>query len=208
MSFHASQTFTFGEQPSATKWQYIWDNDYALADGTGITSGVIVARHFGAGSVGSPALATGVPVQVVSTNYSAVASGSTIMPYDDTIPQNTEGDQYMTQAITPKSATNRLVVETTAFFSTSAAAIHNCAAIFQDTTANALAATAAYLNVATEVQVIKLVHDMLAGTTSSTTFKLRSGPQTTSTTTFNGVSAARRFGGITISNIKVTEYKG
>lgn len=45
MSFHAGQTFTFGEQPSATKWQYIWDNDYALADGTGISNDAILTRH-------------------------------------------------------------------------------------------------------------------------------------------------------------------
>lgn len=41
MSFHAAQTFTFGEQPSATKWGYIWENDYALADGSGISSAAI-----------------------------------------------------------------------------------------------------------------------------------------------------------------------
>lgn len=45
MSFHAGQTFTFGEQPSATKWQYLWDNDYALADGTGISNDAILNRH-------------------------------------------------------------------------------------------------------------------------------------------------------------------
>jgi hypothetical protein len=33
MTFHTGQTFTFGEQPSATKWGYLWENDeyhYAL----------------------------------------------------------------------------------------------------------------------------------------------------------------------------------
>ncbi len=45
MSFHTGQTFTFGEQPSATKWQYLWDNDYALADGSGIEDDAILARH-------------------------------------------------------------------------------------------------------------------------------------------------------------------
>lgn len=39
MSFHTGQTFTYGEQPSATKWQYLWDNDYALADGEGFSTG-------------------------------------------------------------------------------------------------------------------------------------------------------------------------
>lgn len=45
MSFHTGQTFTFGETPSATKWNYIWENDYALADGTGIEDDAILSRH-------------------------------------------------------------------------------------------------------------------------------------------------------------------
>lgn len=38
MSFHPGQTFTFGEQPSATKWQWVWDNDYALQDWSAFTA--------------------------------------------------------------------------------------------------------------------------------------------------------------------------
>lgn len=52
MSFHASQTFTFGEQPSATKWQWVWDNDDALSDGSGIEAGAITASKLDADAVG------------------------------------------------------------------------------------------------------------------------------------------------------------
>lgn len=38
MSFHAGQSFTFGETPSATKWNYLWENDYALQDWTAFTN--------------------------------------------------------------------------------------------------------------------------------------------------------------------------
>mgnify|MGYP003465866295 CR=1 FL=1 len=38
MSFHTAQTFTFGETPSATKWNYIWENDYALQDWSAFTN--------------------------------------------------------------------------------------------------------------------------------------------------------------------------
>lgn len=51
MSFHAGQTFTFGETPSATKWNYIWENDYALADGTGISNDAIINRHILTGNL-------------------------------------------------------------------------------------------------------------------------------------------------------------
>ena len=55
--------------------------------------------------------ADGGVVQVVNTTTGAVATGTTTMPQDDTIPQNTEGDEYMTLAITPKDATNKLKID-------------------------------------------------------------------------------------------------
>lgn len=153
------------------------------------------------------ALPTGVVVQYVSTNFSAVATGTTILPFDDTIPQNTEGDQYMTQAITPKSLTNRLSIEVTAMASPSIAE-HISAALFQDATAGALAAIAHYQTTGAGAVILRIVYDMAAGTTSSTTFKVRIGPEGASTVTFNGSATARRFGGLGgVSNITIREYK-
>ena len=52
-------------------------------------------------------------VQVVNVQSGASATGTTVIPDDDTIPQNDEGDEYLTLAITPKSASNILVIEIT-----------------------------------------------------------------------------------------------
>ena len=38
MSFTAGQSFSFGEQPSTTKWNYLWGNDYALQDWSAFTN--------------------------------------------------------------------------------------------------------------------------------------------------------------------------
>lgn len=64
MSFHSGQTFTFGETPSATKWNYLWENDYALADGTGISNDAIITRHILAANVTAPKI-----------GYSSIAKG-------------------------------------------------------------------------------------------------------------------------------------
>lgn len=149
----------------------------------------------------------GVPVQIVSTNYSAVATGTALIPKDDTIPQISEGTEFMTQAITPKSATNRLLIEVKAFVSHSVGPNDLMGALFQDSTANALAATAQSYSGATYLKELIVRHDMVAGTISATTFRLRAGAAVAGTLTFNGQSAARLFGGITLSNIKITEYK-
>jgi hypothetical protein len=42
--------------------------------------------------------------QELVSETGAVATGTTQIPIDDTIPQNTEGDQYLSLAITPTNA--------------------------------------------------------------------------------------------------------
>jgi hypothetical protein len=150
--------------------------------------------------------APGAQIQMVSTETGAVATGTTLIPADNTIPQSTEGDQYMSLAITPKSATSKLAIDVTAMVSHSLAGNNNIVvALFQDSTANALAAgwmttitTGSPLN-------IKFTHVMTSGTTSATTFKVRIGAQTAGTLTFNGSSAAAFFGGTLASSIVIRE---
>ena len=166
-------------------------------DGLNIKDGVITtANSTPAGSI----------VQVVSDTFSAVATGTTTVPNDDTIPQNTEGTEFMTLAITPKSTSNILIIEAKLYISVSVTA-ELIAALFQDSTANAIAATAAYVDTGTGRVNLVLTHKMTAGTTSSTTFKVRAGGDVASTTTFNGFSGARKFGAISKSTIFIYEVK-
>ena len=78
-------------------------------------------------------------VQVVNVTDGAVATGTTVMAFDDTIPQNTEGDEYMSLAITPKSTTNILKIEVVAN-SAATAGTTAIVGLFQDSTDDALAA--------------------------------------------------------------------
>lgn len=150
---------------------------------------------------------TGAVVQFRSLNSTAVATGSTQIPLDDTIPQITEGDEYMTLAITPKSATNTLKIEVKAFLANETAGRVLIGALFQGSTANALAATAEFQDTANGRLLLTVTHTMDAGTTSSTTFRFRVGAHSTGTTTFNGSGGARLFGAITKSSMVITEYK-
>lgn len=170
------------------------------------TSNAVPSAAIQTGAVGNTQLAVGIVVQVASTNYSAVATGTTLIPLDDTIPQITEGTEFMTQTITPKSVTNKLSIEAVLLVSSSASQTI-IAALFQDSNANSLATTAMFQTTATGLVSIKLTHDMVAGTTSATTFRVRVGTSGVSTVTLNGASSARLFGGITLSNIRITEYK-
>lgn len=153
------------------------------------------------------ALPLGSVVQVVTTNFISVATGTTTLPADDTIPQITEGNEFMTQAITPKSSSNMLVIEADIMLANSANGQIQ-AALFQDAASNAIAASALYDgNFLNNPFMLRLSNSLTAGTTSSTTFRIRAGTEVAGTITFNGASGARRYGAITKSSIKITEYK-
>ncbi len=160
-----------------------------------------------AASINQTALPLGSTVQMVYNSDSAVATGTTTIPGDDTIPQNTEGTQFMSQAITPLSATNILVIECDVQVSGSASGLDIIGALFQGTTANALAARQIWTDVAGRMVGLTLKYVMVAGTTSATTFKLRIGGSSASTITFNGATGARKFGAIPKSSMTITEYK-
>lgn len=151
-------------------------------------------------------LDVGVAVQTVTASNSAGATGTNIIPSDDTIPQNTEGNEYLTVTITPKNAGNKLIVEGTLFMSHSVAA-EQIVALFQDSTANALAVAQSYGNIATEMNTIPIRAEVTAAGTSPTTFKMRAGGHAAGTTTLNGQSGARKFGATTKTTLKVTEVK-
>jgi hypothetical protein len=143
--------------------------------------------------------------QVVNAQTGALATGTTTIPYDDTIPQNTEGDEYLTLAITPTSATNKLKIDVDFQVYTTSGGAQITGALFQDSTAGALNARSTINdNTVAGSTPLSFVHFMTTGTISSTTFKVRVGA-TAGTVSINGDNGVRRFGGAGISSITITE---
>lgn len=188
-------------------------NSYAIATVTVINGASSIAnsditdRRSQTSAIVIPSqLSAGMIVQKVSTNFSSLVTGTTVLPFDDTIPQITEGIEVMTQAITPVSSTNTLLIEVSAMLSHSAIG-HISMALFQDSTVGALSAGGMYLDAATGNIQVPMMYKMTAGTTSSTTFRVRAGSAATGTLSFNGQAGVRRFGGIAVSAITITEIK-
>lgn len=144
-------------------------------------------------------------VQIVNTETGAVATGSTTIPADDTIPQITEGTEFMTLAITPVSTTNKLLIEVKIQLACATTGRVLTAALFQDSTANALAVGVQESNIASGLYQISFSYYMIAGTTISTTFRVRAGVQTSGTVTINGAAGNRLYGGVLVSSITITE---
>ena len=149
-------------------------------------------------------MVSGHVVQVVNVTDGAVATGTTVMVDDDGIPVKTEGDEYMTLAITPKNTSNLLRIDVLAHFAnTNTAKV--IGALFQDATTNALAAVSQRTITDNLIWQVQLTHWMTAGTEVATTFRWRMGDSAAGTTTFNGVSGGRKLGGVMASSITITE---
>lgn len=172
---------------------------------TGSVNQVLTSNGTGA----APTFQTLLPNEVVQHVFATdatYASTTTTFPLDDTIPQSSEGAEAVTVAITPTSASNYLLIEAGGMFTNSISTTCVVLALFQDSTADAIAASGHPVSSASNANSGSITHRMAAGTTSATTFKLRFAGAS-GTTYRNGTSSNRLFGGRTNSWIMVTELK-
>jgi hypothetical protein len=182
-----------------------------IADAT-ITKAKMAALSVGTAQVEDAAItvakvANGATVQRASTQTGAMTTGTTLIPIDDTIPQITEGFEVMTLAFTPLLATSILRIETTCVVSHPTDAATIVSALFQDATANALAAVCMSQSATGGTVTLRMTHNVTAASTTARTYRVRIGSGTAGTVTFNGAGGARLFGGVMASSIVITEFK-
>ena len=151
-------------------------------------------------------LPTGSVLQMVSTQDTASATGSGTMN-DGSIPQITHGTEFMTLAITPKSATSKLLIQLVGFLD-AANEYHGVTALFVGTTANALAAESWTNKTVGYAQSTALTHVMTSGVTTELTFRIRAGTTSSSTTTWSGRSGGNLLGACPKSSLTIMEIAG
>jgi hypothetical protein len=145
-------------------------------------------------------------IQEVSVQNSSLATSSTNTNSDDTIPQQSpaEGFEVMSLAISPTDATYILEIESCVYIATTVAS-QGQIALYKDSTASALAANESRCDNSNTPWLLYLKHRVVAGSTSSQTYKIRTGCSS-GTTTFNGISGARRMGGVAGSFLSIKEF--
>lgn len=188
---HAVATFVYNVTTGAIA---LADGITATEQAVGDNSGKVATTSYVDRQVG----------QLVVSETGAVATGATQIPIDDTVPQSIEGDQYMSAAITPKSAASRLLIDITLVASTNAADWIT-AALFQDSGTSAIAGATAYNDTAYAIRTLKFTHEMASPGTGTYTFKARAGAANGATLTFNGTNGARRLGAVMASSIVIRE---
>lgn len=145
-------------------------------------------------------------VQSLTTTTANYVGLSTQIPLDNTIPQNTEGTEILTRAITPKNASSTIRV-TARMSITSPAGSGGTfiAALFKDTGADAIAADRVYCGSGGIAQHIVVSYEEPAGSTAARTYKLRGGPSSAITMYYNGNDSSRLLGGVSIVSLNVQE---
>lgn len=174
-------------------------------------------------SGGTLAASSGTIGQVVRTTWGTQTTISNTTPLDNTIPQNTEGAERFTLAITPSDASSTLLIDVQLHYSVYASFLANTyvgiiAHLHRDTTADA--AAVAYVgmehggtDIMAQAGILRILYSVSAGSTSATTFKVRSGKfdsgATSSVCVHNGEafggSAGSLFGGVLLSSMTITE---
>jgi hypothetical protein len=144
-------------------------------------------------------------LQSIFQSSGAADNTAVNIPHDNTKPQNTEGKQVFSQAITPAAAGNIIEVEWQLNLSHgNAAGNATIAALFKDSDADAICALVEINdNGSTGGYVMRGLYRETAGSTSARTYKLRYGSNA-GTAYLNGFGGGI-FDGVNISWFKVTE---
>src|SRR5688572_14972828 len=180
-----------------------------LTAGQGIQIGAPATGDKGVGTLNAAAglyiAGHGTVAQTVIASTNAYVTCGTILPNDDTIPQNTEGNEVLTASITPTNPSSILLITFTGFVGGGANQTI-AAALFVDSTANALNATVGAIAGAGSINTnLTLQHQVSAGSTAARTYKIRIGSATAADAFLNGDSGGRQFGGVATSVLKVEE---
>jgi hypothetical protein len=140
-------------------------------------------------------------------NQNGGSTGTTLIPFDNTKPQVTEGITGGFLNITGTSVCNFFEVEYE-FNLAHSVTTEMTLALFLDGAANAIAAVWAYAPTANKPIRIHLKHRFRVPNTSGTTVEARFGAGQAGTTTLNGISGGAWYGGVLTEAACITEICG
>lgn len=175
------------------------------------TGGITTSATGSTVTVDGSGLGGGGLVQQVRTQTFTHTDLSGEIPFDDTIPQQTEGTEIMTLSVTPNNVNNILVIEAVVVGTNDRSSGNQlCMALFQDATADAKAA-AIVASAGSDDGInpggtgtIKFF--MTAGTTDATTFKIRVGQDNSNDGDVNGFNGVRIYGGVSVCSLYISEF--
>lgn len=144
-------------------------------------------------------------VRISSTTYTTNTTLSTTIPADNTIPQITEGSEILSLSFTPVSASSTLLIQWYVYSAADSGAGATAAALFVDSTANALDTASSTTVGANLINVIAGAYTVSAASTSARTYRVRIGANAGNVYPNGTGGAARLYGGVSACKLIVTE---
>jgi hypothetical protein len=178
----------------------------------GLPDSCITTDDLAANSVTSAKLASGIGIKLLqvarATTASVVTCGTTI-PWDDTIPQITEGNEVLTITISPISATSVIYLKFDASgVGSQAVANSGTVAFFKDSTADAIYATAIPSWLASAYGIkLNGSYSELSSSTTSRIYRVRVGSDAGTIYVNGNHAGARRYGGVSIAQFEAWEVE-
>lgn len=182
-------------------------NRFALGSSVTVGAGQGATLQYDATSsrwraVAAPPSGQGTVLQSNKASTTTRTSTASNIPQDDTIPQNTEGAQWASVALTPASASNLIRVSGIVHLG-GATALRVCT-LFKDSGADAIAAFTGNSGANSALLTAPILHQFVAGGTSEITIAARFGA-VSGTCWINGDDSSPRFGGVLESTLIVEE---
>jgi len=146
-------------------------------------------------------------IQTVRTLSSALATSTTAIPWDDSIPQKNEGALFSTCAITPTATNNLIVVQGVAHMGAAAGSVVNTMCIFSGTASNAVATANVYSGAHPTVGNAVAYFVEAATSTATITYTARYGTHDGTAVNLNGYNTAVTYNtmnsGLIVSEVAV-----
>jgi hypothetical protein len=148
----------------------------------------------------------GAVIQTVTATPYVANANLAVIPFDDTIPQITEGTQILTLNIAPRFTNSKIQLTFNGFGAADAAGAFS-AALFRVGTTDALKVTTTYLAGANYRDELNIDWVDSPATTTTVTYTIRAGAQAGNIARMNGNSTARFFGGTAACTLVAKEIK-
>lgn len=143
----------------------------------------------------------GLTLQIAEDTLTTLVGLTTFIAFDDTIPQSSEGEEILSQAITPLRATSTLVCDVSVPV-TAASGTLVVVALFEAGSADAK--RVAYIDGGNQA-TISFSYQVAFGNTTARTFSVRVGQVNAGLCYINGSGGSRQFGGTMFSSLTIYE---
>lgn len=189
----------------------VWRTLGTITASAQFSAGVVDSAAIAVGAVNASNAATGSSIGYAASESTAHAQSQAVIPNDDTVPQITEGVEFLTAGYAPQKIGNTICVRAVFHVGIGSTSVEGTIALFKDAVANAVAVSffTPLAAAATRTGVLVIEYREIAASLAVQTWRVRGGTDNggaAGAMWTNGDLANRKYGGVSRCSLSVTEY--